>query len=144
MSKNNLDLSHTSYKIINEKNKVIGFRVAKDLKFENLVKSCDVGLSTVIVKRKLLKKFKFADLKTKEDYVLWLKLSQYGQNFYALNQYLTIWRSDKSSLSSSFIRKMIDGYKVYRIYLNKSIFVSFLSLIILSINYLKKNVWLFY
>ncbi len=140
MNKNNLDLSHTSYKIINEKNKVIGFRIAKDLKFENLFKSCDVGLSTVIVKRKLLKKFKFADLRTKEDYVLWLKLSQHGQNFYALNQFLTTWRSDKNSLSSSLIRKMIDGYKVYRNYLKKSIIVSFLSLMILSINYLKKNV----
>jgi teichuronic acid biosynthesis glycosyltransferase TuaG len=140
MIKNNYEISHTSYKIINDKDKVISLRVAKNLEFKNLIKSCDVGLSTVIIKKKLLNKFKFAKLKTKEDYVLWLKLAKAGHVFFGLNEPLSLWRSNKNSLSSSSIRKLIDGYRVYRNYLNKSVLSSLLHLIILSINYLKKNV----
>ena len=140
MIKNKYNITHTSYKIINHKNKIINYRTAKNLEFRNLINSCDIGLSTVIIKRKLLNKFKFAKLKTKEDYVLWLKLAKAGHIFYGLNKPLTLWRLNKNSLSSSFIRKLIDGYKVYRNYLNKSVITSCLYLIILSINYLKKNV----
>ena len=139
MIKNNYKISHTSYKIIDEQNKVIGKRIAKNLNFKDLFKSCDIGLSTVIIKKQIIKKFKFANLKTKEDYVLWLKLAQQGHIFFGLNEYLTYWKLTKDSLSSSIIRKFIDGYKVYRYYLKKSMITSFLSLINLSINYLKKN-----
>lgn len=139
MTKNNYEISHTSYEIINDKNKVIGKRTAKNLNFEKLLKSCDIGLSTVVIKKKILKKFKFAKLKTKEDYVLWLQLAKNGNTFYGLNQNLSFWRLSKNSLSSSIIRKLIDGYKVYRLYFNQGVVESFLSVINLSINYLKKN-----
>ena len=139
MIKNNHKISHTSYKIIDEQNKVIGKRIAKNLNFKDLIKSCDIGLSTVIIKKQIIKKFKFANLKTKEDYVLWLKLAQQGHIFFGLDEYLTYWKLTKDSLSSSIIRKFIDGYKVYRYYLKKGMITSFLSLINLSINYLKKN-----
>ena len=39
-----------------------------------LLKSCDIGLSTVMINKNLLKKNKFPNIKTKEDYVLWLKI----------------------------------------------------------------------
>ena len=131
--------SHTSYQIINENGKVISERPAKKLNYKKLLNSCDIGLSTVIIKKQIIKKFKFANLKTKEDYVLWLKLAQQGHIFFGLDEYLTYWKLTKDSLSSSIIRKFIDGYKVYRYYLKKGMITSFLSLINLSINYLKKN-----
>jgi teichuronic acid biosynthesis glycosyltransferase TuaG len=139
MIKNNYDISHTSYEIINDKDVVIGKRIAKNLDIKELLKSCDIGLSTVVIKKKMLKKFRFAKLKTKEDYVLWLRLAKNGNTFYGLNQSLSLWRLSKNSLSSSIIRKLIDGYRVYRFYLNQNVVRSFLSLINLSINYLKKN-----
>jgi len=140
MVKNNYKITHTSYQIMNDQNKIIGKRIAKDLTFKDLFKSCDIGLSTVIIQKKILKHFRFAKLKTKEDYVLWLKLAQKGHIFFGLDDCLVSWKLSNNSLSSSVIRKHIDGYKVYRYYLNKSIIESFLSLIVLSINYLKKNV----
>ena len=137
MLKNNWDISHTSYKIINEKNKLLGERQAYNLNFSDLVKSCDVGLSTVLIKKELLKKLKFASLKTKEDYVLWLNLSK-KNIFFGINKTLVSWRKSKNSLSSSTIRKLFDGYTVYRVYLKKSILRSLYSLLVLSLNYLKK------
>ena len=83
MKKNNCMISHTSYQIIDKNNKVIGFREAKYLNYQNLLYSCDVGLSSVMMKSELSKQnLNFCDLKTKEDYVYWLKLSSDGNDFF--------------------------------------------------------------
>ena len=48
----NIDFSFTAYEIINNKENIIGFREAKNrLNFNNLIKSCDIGLSTVVLKK---------------------------------------------------------------------------------------------
>ena len=138
MKKNLYDISHTSYCIINEKGDKIGARKAKDLTYHDLITSCDIGLSTVMIKKKFFKKNLFFNLKTKEDYVLWLKLARKRNKFFGLDKRLTYWRSLDDSLSSSTIQKLFDGYKVYRKYLNQSIIQSVISLFILSKNFLKK------
>ena len=138
MKKNNINISHTSYYIIDENNKKISYRTAKNLNFKDLMKSCDVGLSTVVINKKLLKKDCFVNLKTKEDYVLWLKLAKKNHIFYGIKKPLVFWRSMPDSLSSSLLRKLIDGYSVYRVYIKQTIFQSLKSLTLLSINYLKK------
>ena len=142
MKKFNLDFSFTAYEIINEQGKVIGYRNAKkQIKFNNLLKSCDIGLSTVIMDKKIFsnKELRFAHLKTKEDFVLWLKISKIGVNLNGFNEKLSSWRKSPQSLSSSSIQKLIDGYRVYRIYLNYSIFKSFIYLLILSLNFILKR-----
>ncbi|SVE18948.1 uncharacterized protein METZ01_LOCUS471802, partial [marine metagenome] len=117
MQSNNLDITHTSYDIINEKGDKISSRKAQTLTFDKLLKSCDIGLSTVILKKNLLNDdILFPELKTKEDYVLWLKITREGQKIVALDKTLSKWRKCKISLSSSTIRKLIDGYNVYRKY----------------------------
>ena len=40
MIKNKYNITHTSYKIINHKNKIINYRTAKNLEFRNLINSC--------------------------------------------------------------------------------------------------------
>ena len=139
MINNNFSITHTSYNIINEKNKKVGTRFAKNLKFSDLIRSCDVGLSTVIIDKKLLDNLCFPNLKTKEDYVLWLQLTKKGYEFKAFDEFLTDWRLAKNSLSSSTFRKLIDGYNVYRKYLEQSILKSLINLLILSLNFLRKK-----
>ena len=140
MQSNNYYISHTSYDIINEKEDKISSRKVKTLTYDQLLKSCDIGLSTVILKKNLLDDDTlFPELKTKEDYVLWLKITRRGQKIAALDKTLSKWRKCKISLSSSTIRKLIDGYSVYRKYLNFNPVKSFYNLIILSINYLRKK-----
>ena len=140
MQSNNYYISHTSYDIINEKEDKISSRKVQTLTYDQLLKSCDIGLSTVILKKNLLNDdILFPELKTKEDYVLWLKITRGGQKIAALDKTLSKWRKCKISLSSSTIRKLIDGYNVYRKYLNFNPVKSFYNLIILSINYLRKK-----
>ena len=139
MKKKKSDISHTSYNIINESGKKISYRPAKDQSFLKLIKSCDIGLSTVMLKKKIInKKFKFPNLKTKEDFVLWLMLTKSGRTIHGMNEKLTNWRKTPDSLSSSPFRKLIDGYNVYRKYLKFGFVKSFYFLMILSLNFLKK------
>lgn len=138
MIKNKILISHTSYNIIDSKNTKIGFRQANRIEYRDLLKSCDIGLSTVMIKKNILKSKSFAKLKTKEDYILWLKLAKNNLVFFPIKKSLASWRSLNNSLSSSVIQKLFDGYFVYRNYLKQSIFKSMISLLTLSINFLKK------
>ena len=140
MINKNILVSHTAYKVIDEKKNFLYSRKAHHLEYSDLLKSCDVGLSTVIIKKNSRFKIKFPTLKTKEDYVLWLKISKLGYKFYGLNLPLASWRKTKNSLSSSLIQKLLDGFRVYNIYEGKSIMTSLINLLYLSINYIKKKI----
>ena len=141
MELNNYEITHTSYNIINKDGKKIGHRTARDfLNINSLLKSCDIGLSTVIIKKKILgNKFKFPKIKTKEDFVLWLRLLKNNYKIMSLNQNLVKWRKMNKSLSSSILQKLLDGFKVYNFYMGYSYIVSFYLLLCLSINFLRKN-----
>ena len=138
MRKKNIEISHTSYEIIDDDLVTRGTRQAKLMNYKELIKSCDIGLSTVIIKKSLIKNLRFPNLKTKEDYVLWLEIAKKGKTIHALNTKLTQWRRSKNSLSSSVVRKLTDGYYVYRHHLKFSVIKSLYSLLVLSINFLKK------
>ena len=141
MKKNGINASHTSYTIINSNNKIIGSRNAKDMSYKQLLKSCDIGLSTVVLKKEIItSKIKFANIKTKEDYVLWLKITFNNNKIFALKDNLTKWRKLEDSLSSSKLQKIYDGYLVYRKYMNFNLLKSFGFLMLLSFNYFLKDI----
>ncbi len=142
MKQFDLDFSFTSYDIIDEDSNFITKRKADDnINFKKLRNSCDIGLSTVIIKKNIFdnQRYEFANLKTKEDYVLWLKLAFDEIEMKGIDQNLTSWRKNKDSLSSSTIQKLMDGYKVYRVYLGYGVFKSLFCLTVLSINFILKN-----
>tara|TARA_Y100000591_G_scaffold152410_1_gene131173 strand:+ start:3078 stop:3857 length:780 start_codon:yes stop_codon:yes gene_type:complete len=143
MIKKRATISHTSYNIIDESGKKISFRTSKEkLYFHNILNSCDIGLSTVMVELNLLKKnnLKFPKIKTKEDYVLWLKILKKISYIHGLDKKLTDYRKRKNSLSANFITSIKNGFKVYRYYMKMGHVESFFRLTILSINFLKKKI----
>ena len=143
MISNNLDISHTSYYVIDESSKKIGkFKVKPKINYKDLLKSCDIGLSTVLIKKSTLKNFKFSNLKTKEDYYLWLRLSKKNQYIFGLDSFLTLWRDSGESLSSSLIQKISDAYRLYK-KLNYNNLVSIVLTFRLSIYALIKKIFIF-
>ena len=141
MKENFCDFSHTSYSIIDEFGKEKSNRVAYNYEnFDELLKSCNIGLSTVVINKKLLnKKFIFPDLKTKEDFVLWLKLVKSGIKIKSIKKKLVKWRKVDNSLSSNIVQKLFDGFTVYKTHMKFNYLKSFYYLFLLSINYLKKR-----
>jgi teichuronic acid biosynthesis glycosyltransferase TuaG len=131
MKKFNFKISHTSYEIINASNKVLSCRKARNFfSYKELLKSCDIGLSTVMIEKNIINdELKFVNLKTKEDFVLWLKILRSGIPIGALDVKLSYWRKTKNSLSSSILQKLKDGYRVYRVHMSynaiKSLYLLF-------------------
>jgi len=140
MKKRNALISHTNYKIINKQNKVLNSRVAKDFNNVNeLLKSCDIGLSSVVVKKEvLIGNCLFASLKTKEDFVLWLNILKKNIKILSLKKNLMYWRKLDNSLSSSILQKLLDGFRVYNKHMKFNWIKSLYFLFYLSLNYLRK------
>ena len=133
MKKNNSKFCHTNYYLIDENSKFYGLiKVKKELSYSKLMNSCDIGLSTVMLEKKLLLNCKFPNLKTKEDYALWLKLAKSSIKIEGLNLNLAHWRNSKNSLSSSLIQKFLDAFRVYYFYEKKNLIYSFSCVIRLS------------
>ena len=125
MQKYNLSFSHTSYIVINKYSKKIGsFAVKKKLSYGDLIKSCDIGLSTVIAKKSVFIKNKFTSLKTKEDYLLWLRLIKKNKFLFGINEKLSSWRLLEDSMSSSLMQKLSDSFKLYYSYEKYNIILS--------------------
>ena len=134
-----ISFCHTSYKIINEKGDFVSLRKARNFMTVNdLIKSCDIGLSTVLIEKEAIGLNKFPELKTKEDFVLWLQLLSKNVRIYGIDKELALWRKSNNSLSSSLFQKITDGYKVYNVYMKYNMVKSIYYLLCLSINFLKK------
>ena len=135
MKKKKLNFSHTSYKVINYYGKMIGlFRIKKKISYKELLKSCDIATSSVVINREILKKdFLFSNYKTKEDYCLWLKIIKKQKELYGININLLSWRLSKNSLSDSLFQKLYDGFKVYYFNENYNALLAMYLLIRLSL-----------
>ena len=141
MLKNDYDFSYTTYQVINSNGKIVDkIKARKKLDYNELLKSCDIGLSSVILKRKLLNEMKFPGLKTKEDFVLWLSLAKKSVELIGFDKPLMFWRQTPNSLSSSVLQKLKDAFKVYHLYERKNFFYSIFCVIRLSIYALFKKI----
>jgi teichuronic acid biosynthesis glycosyltransferase TuaG len=140
MKKKKIQFSFTNYSIISEDNKIIKkIKSPKNIEYKDLLYSCDIALSSVMIKSNLLKDIRFPNLKTKEDYVLWLKLSKKNIKMLGINKNLTYWRKTPNSLSSSTIQKFKDGFTLYHKFLSYNILNSLVLTLILSLNFIKKR-----
>jgi teichuronic acid biosynthesis glycosyltransferase TuaG len=139
MIKNKYNFSHTSYDIVSNNILSNKKKIAKDLTYQELLKSCDIGLSTVIIKKNLIKKNLFPKLKTKEDFVVWLKIAKQIKLLRGFKEILCSWQNTDNSLSKSSIQKILDAYRVYKFYEKFNTLKSIYSVILLSINYFNKK-----
>tara|TARA_Y200000002_G_scaffold374005_1_gene374045 strand:+ start:150 stop:911 length:762 start_codon:yes stop_codon:yes gene_type:complete len=140
MNENNFSFTFCNYKKYFLKKKFIEVKASKNiLAYKDLLNSCDIGLSTVILRRNIVNDDFFPKLKTQEDYAAWLKLTKSNINAYNLKKTLVIWNEVDNSLSSNFFQKILDGFKVYYIYEKFNIFKSIFFLLKLSLNSIKRK-----
>ena len=144
MEKNFLDFTHTSYSVINENGKLLySLKAKKEIMYKNLILSCDVALSTVVMKKDIFKNYKFTKITTKEDYLLWLQLSKNNIKIIGIDKIFTYWRKVSNSLSSDIWRKIKDAFKIYYIYEKKSFVASIINVFFLSFFSLSKKIKIF-
>ena len=141
MNNNNIDFSYTSYNQIDKNgNKIKTIFAPKYQTYRNLLEDCKIGLSTVIIRKKILRNsLRFPNLKTKEDLYLWLQLSKKNK-LIGYGEVLSDWRKLDDSLSSNTLQKILDGFRLYYVHEGFNIFKSIYYLFLLSFNYIKKNI----
>ncbi len=139
MQKNKYDFTFSNYekKLLN--GKIITAKAKNIYGYNDLLKSCDIGLSTVMINKKIIKEDLFPDLVTKEDYMAWLKITKGNIKAYNVEKSLVIWKQVKNSLSSNFFQKIFDGFKVYYIHEKFDLIKSIFFLLRLSLNSLKRK-----
>ena len=140
IKKQNADVLFTSYIGVNE-NKDIIYKVKPPvtLSFDKLIKSCPVCCSSVLINKNCLSKIRFNKLKTKEDYDLWLRISQKGYKIKCINNFLTYYTVRSSSLSSLHLNKIMNAYIIYSNSLKFGYFYSLFSVFRLYFNAFKKK-----
>ena len=138
IKKNKIDYIHGSYLIVDENKNFKGYLKGKNLRYKDLIKSCDIGLSTVMILAEICKQNKFEKISTKEDYVLWLKLSKKQNYLFGDDRIVSIYKSKKKSLSKNLIINFFNAFKVYRNYEKQNIFKTLYFILRLSYNRLIK------
>ena len=140
MKKKSSLFTFTSYDVINENDKIIKSRkVNLDAEYNKLSKSNFIGLSTVMIDKKLFSKIVFPNLKTQEDFALWLNLIRTGIKLNHIKKTLSFWRKTNDSLSSNILYKFRDAFKLFYNYENKNLINSIFSVLILSYNKIVKE-----
>ena len=91
---------------MNDENEFIGKFIGNTLSYKELIRSCDIGLSTVLVKSDLIKKHLFSTISTKEDFVCWLSIVKEINSLYGDQKEVMIYR-----IKDSYIKYKSKIYK---------------------------------
>jgi teichuronic acid biosynthesis glycosyltransferase TuaG len=143
MKKNNLEISYTSYSVIDKSGDTLySVKIKNEMTYEDFLRSCDIGLTTVIMKKSIFYNFNFNNIKTKEDYLLWLQLSKSNYKFIGIKKILSSWRVNKNSLSNNIIQKITDSFRIYYQFEKQNFLKTIFSIIVLSLLSFKKNKFL--
>ena len=135
MENNNYFFTYTNYETFGKKTKFIS--PAKEYDFKKFVNDTSICTSTMIIKRNIIKNIEFTNSEICEDYFFKCKVLKVC-NAYCLDDFLTKYRIRNNSLQSSSLKNFYWIWKINKKY-NKFNFVeNFLSLLLISINSLKK------
>jgi len=96
--------------------KVIDSKTPDSINYNDLLmKRCTVGCSTVILDRTMLPKIEMTNIRTGQDYALWLKLLRESDGIaYNLKKRLSGYRVLKGSISRNKFKKAKRQWQIYR------------------------------
>lgn len=82
--------------------------------YRDLLKQNMIGCLTVVVDLTKTGPIRMVDIRTRQDYVLWLELCRRGLTAYGLSEPLAVYRRQKASISSDKKKMVLQNWKVYR------------------------------
>jgi teichuronic acid biosynthesis glycosyltransferase TuaG len=144
MKEGKIPLSCTGYSIKNEKGRVfVNVMPQLVLSYNDMLYSCDVGLLTVIIDRAIVGNFEFPDMRSRQDYALWLKLLRSGYLFWSYQKVTALCQKRSNSLSANKFKAIFNTFRVLYYFEKlgaiKSLYYSFFHIV----NARKKySIWL--
>ena len=104
MKNGNYFITYTTYDIIDQFGKIQSKKISREINHKKLIKHCEIGLSTVMISRKIIKKIYFPNLITQEDFALWLSLLRKNYRIKGINYVLSSWRKLDNSLLQIYFK----------------------------------------
>ncbi len=139
MTKNNFDFTYTSYVAFKDNEKFSKeIHPPKKFSFELFIKNSSIATSSMMIKKNLIKKIKLSKSPNFEDYFLKCQLLKKINYAYGLNKILLKYRIRENSLSKNKVRNVLWLWRINRNFNKMSFFKSFISVISISFNSLKK------
>lgn len=106
----------TGYRLMSENgellNKVI--QVPKEIDYNGYLKNTIIGCLTVILDTEQINNIKMKNIRTRQDFVLWLSILKRGFKAYGLQEELASYRKVSGSISSNKWKTAKRNWKVYR------------------------------
>ncbi|MCP4337489.1 MAG: glycosyltransferase [Desulfobulbaceae bacterium] len=94
------------------------------IQYQDLLKTCSIGCSTVMLDTKVLGKRLFPDIRRSHDYALWLDILRDGYIARGIDEPLTVYREHNESLSANKLLKLKMAWRIYREQESLSLFAS--------------------
>ena len=139
MEKNNFQFTYTSYRTFNEINGKENFiNPPKLFNYKKFIKNTSIATSTMMILRESINDIRFSDTKICEDYFFKCALLKKIGSANLLDQILTRYRIRKDSLQSNKFRNLYWIWKINKEMNNLNFFENFISLLMISINSIKK------
>lgn len=109
-------LSYTAYQKIDECGKHGGIvsRMKLEPIYSDLLRENIIGCSTVMCDLRQVENLYMENIKTNEDYTLWLKILKRGYMVRGLDHVLTFYRVRSGSISSNKVNTAINQWRIYR------------------------------
>lgn len=89
-------------------------RIPDCVNYERLLKHNVIGCLTVMLDTAIIGEVKMINIRSRQDYALWLALCKRGFPAYGLQEELAVYRVVKNSVSSNKLKMARQNWKIYR------------------------------
>ncbi|WP_041809173.1 glycosyltransferase family 2 protein [Evansella cellulosilytica] len=116
MQEKGASFSFTKYKTMDQKGEETGTIVdaPETVNYHQLLKHNVIGCLTVMLDVEKVGQVKMVDIRSRQDYVLWLELCKKGFEAHGIQEVLAKYRVSQHSLSSNKVKMAKQNWKVYR------------------------------
>ncbi|PLS04332.1 glycosyltransferase family 2 protein [Neobacillus cucumis] len=116
MEKGNLPFSFTAYEIMEENGTRTGkiVHVPDNIDYDGLLKNTIIGCLTVVLNKETIGHIEMVNIRTRQDFVLWLDILKRGHLAYGLDETLAYYRKVEGSISNNKIKAAKRNWYVYR------------------------------
>lgn len=116
MQKQNAAFSFTQYFVIDEHGAEQGLEgeIPARVGYKDLLKQNTIGCLTVMLDKEKIGHVEMVNIRTRQDYALWLDICKRGFEAYGMPEPLALYRKQAESISSNKMKMAKQNWKVYR------------------------------
>ena len=116
MEEGKLPFSFAAYEIMEENGTRTGkiVHVPKNIDYDGLLKNTIIGCLTVVLNKEMIGHIEMVNIRTRQDFVLWLDILKRGHLAYGLDEPLAYYRKVEGSISSNKLKTAKRNWYVYR------------------------------